>query len=62
MFYSISFVILQNGLYKMTVFLPKILSFRKFVVILYPIKFASMGNWHKICKEISKKQQNNLFN
>ena len=51
------FVILQNQLDKMTVFLPKILVFRKFVVILYPIKFASMGNWHKNCKEISKKQQ-----
>ena len=49
------FVFLQNQLDKMTVFLPKILVFRKFVVILYPIKFASMGNWHKNCKEISKK-------
>ena len=55
MFYSMFFVILQNQLYKMTVFLIKILLFRKIVVILYPIKFASMGNWHKICKEISKK-------
>ena len=48
------FVILQNQLYKMTVFLPKIFSFRKFVVILYPIKFASMGSWHKICEKLSK--------
>ena len=49
------FDFLQSQLCKMVVFLSKILLFRKFVVILYPIKFASMGNWHKICKEISKK-------
>ena len=55
------FDFLQSQLYKMAVFLSKILLFRKFVVILYPIKFASMGNWHKICKEINKKQQNNLI-
>ena len=56
------FDFLQSQLCKMAVFLLKILVFRKIVVILYPIKFASMGNWHKICNEIRKKQQNNLFN
>ena len=55
MFYSMFFVFLQTQLYKMAVFLVKILVFRKIVVILYPIKFASIGNWHKICKEITKK-------
>ena len=48
------FDFLQSQLCKMAVFLPKILLFRKIVVILYPIKFALMGNWHKICKELSK--------
>ena len=52
MFYSMFFVFLQHESDKIAVKCEKICPFQKIVVILYPIKFASMGNWHKICKEI----------
>ena len=55
MFYSMFFVFLQHESDKIAVKCEKICPFQKIVVILYPIKFASIGNWHKICKEISKK-------
>ena len=55
MFYSMFFVFLQHESYKIAVKCEKICLFQKIAVILYPIKFASMGNWHKICKELSKK-------
>ena len=46
------FAILQHELDKIAVKCGKICLFQNFAVILYPIKFASIGKWHKICYKI----------
>ena len=49
MFYDMFFAFLQYGFDKKAVKYRKICLFQNFAVILYPIKFALMRRWHKIC-------------
>ena len=49
MFYDMFFAFLQYGFDKKAVKYRKICLFQKIAVILYPIKFALMRRWHKIC-------------
>ena len=49
MFYSMFLIILQYRFGKIAVKCQKICPFQNFAVILYPIKIASIGNWHKNC-------------